>query len=588
MENEIKYTKTLADFLEEDKSQYPNTFNELLEYCVQKYADKPFVGKVSETPYTYKEFYARVLSISNLLLERGIKKGDRVAVLGENSPNWGISYFAILRAGASAVPILPDFPEADIRHILSDAETKVLFTTYKQWEKICGPDLDRLCSRIHLKHIIMLDDFDEGAHQMKMESLTDIFNKALDFIKKIPGTFGLVSHKISEDDIASIIYTSGTSGHAKAVMLTHKNLISNAISLSKLAKITSGDVYLSILPLPHCYEFTIGFLLMLISGARTVYLGKPPTPSLLEKACAAEKPHLMSVVPLILEKIYKKKVLPVLKKNLAVKFITKIPVLKKKIYKKINKKLIDFFGGRLRLITIGGAAFNREAEKFFQAAGFPYLVGYGLTETSPLLTGGPEGDKTIKVSSAGKVTPGCEIKILDADEKTGIGEIVARGPNVMKGYYKNPQLTAEVLDDEGWFKTGDLGCFDKYDNLYIKGRSKNVIVMSQGENIFPEAIEEKLNSCFHVLESLVIENNNQLEAWVYLDYDLIDRETNGKTEHQRQEYIEQILTQTRDEVNEQLSVFSKISKIIEQQEPFVKTATHKIKRYLYTHTGERR
>jgi len=583
MKNEIKYTKTQADFLLEDKSRYPNTLNELLEDCVQKFADKPFVGKVSETPYTFKEFYARVLSISNLLVERGIKKGDRVAVLGENCPNWGISYFAVLRAGAAAVPILPDFPEADIRHILSDAETKALFTTYKQWEKICGPDLDRLCSRVHLKHIIMLDDFDDRIHQVKMESLTDIFNKALGFIKKIPETFGLVSHKVSEDDVASIIYTSGTSGHSKAVMLTHKNLVSNAIALSILAEVTSEDVCVSILPLSHSYEFTVGFLLMLICGCRIVYLGKPPTPNLLEKVCAEEKPTLMCAVPLILEKIYKKKVLPVLQKNLAVKFITKIPGLKKKIYKKINKKLIDFFGGRLRLLTVGGAAFNIEAEEFYQAAGFPYLVGYGLTETSPLLAGGPEGDKTIKVSSSGKVAPGCEIKILDADEKTGIGEIVARGPNVMKGYYKNPQLTAEVLDDEGWFKTGDLGCFDKYGNLYIKGRSKNVIVLSQGENIFPEAIEEKLNSCFHVLESLVIENNNQLEAWVYLDYDLIDQETTGKTEQQRQEYIRQILTRTRDEVNAQLSVFSKISKIIEQQEPFVKTVTHKIKRYLYTH-----
>jgi long-chain acyl-CoA synthetase len=586
MENEIKYTKALADFLEEDKSQYPDTLNELLEYCVQKFADQPFVCKVSETAYTYKEFYARVLSISSLLVERGIKKGDRAAILGENSPNWGISYFAIMRAGASAVPILPDFPEADIRHILSDAETKVLFTTYKQWEKICGPDLDRLRSRINLKHIIMLDDFDDKVHQIKMESLTDIFNKALDFIKKIPGTFGLVSHRVSEDDIASIIYTSGTSGHSKAVMLTHKNLISNAISLSTLAEVTSQDVCVSILPLSHSYEFTVGFLLMLICGCRIVYLGKPPTPGLLEKACAAEKPTLICAVPLILEKIYKKKVLPVLEKNLAVKFITKIPGLKKKIYKKINKKLINFFGGRLRLLTVGGAAFNNEAEKFYRTAGFPYLVGYGLTETSPLLAGGPEGDKTIKVSSTGKVAPGCEIKILGADEKTGIGEIIARGPNVMKGYYKNPELTAEVLDDEGWFKTGDLGCFDKYNNLYIKGRSRNMIVMSQGENIFPETIEEKLNSYFHVLESLVIENNNQLEAWVYLDYDLIDLETKGKTERQRQEYIEQILTETRNEVNEQLSVFSKISKIIEQQEPFVKTVTHKIKRYLYTHPGK--
>ncbi len=391
MENQIKYTKTPADFLAEDKSQYPNTFNELLEYCAQKFANQPFVGKVSERPYTFKDFYARVLSISTLLVERGIKKSDRVAILGENSPNWGISYFAIMRAGAAAVPILPDFPEADIRHILSDSETKALFITYKQWEKICGPDLDRLCSRIHLKHIIMLDDFDDRVHQIKMESLTDIFNKALDFIKKIPGTFGLGSHRVSEDDIASLIYTSGTSGHSKAVMLTHKNLISNAIALSKLAKVTGEDVCVSILPLSHSYEFTVGFLLMLISGCRVVYLGKPPTPSLLEKACAAEKPTLMCAVPLILEKIYKKKVLPVLEKNLAVKFITKIPLLKKKIYKKINKKLIHFFGGRLRLLAIGGAAFNVEAEKFFRLAGFPYLVGYGLTETSPYWPADPKG-----------------------------------------------------------------------------------------------------------------------------------------------------------------------------------------------------
>jgi long-chain acyl-CoA synthetase len=435
-----------------------------------------------------------------------------------------------------------------------------------------------------MKHIIMLDDFDQELHQQKMESLTDIFNKALDFIKKIPESIGLISRNVSEDDTASIIYTSGTSGHSKAVMLTHKNLISNAITLSLLAEVTSQDVCLSILPLSHSYEFTVGFLLMLISGSRIVYLGKPPTPSFIEKACAIEKPTIICAVPLILEKIFKKKVLPVLEKNLPIKLITKIPGLKKKIYSKIKKKLINFFGGCLKLLAVGGAALNLEAEKFYRSAGFPYLVGYGLTETSPLLAGGPEGDKTIKVSSTGKVAPGCEIIILDPDKKTGIGEIVARGPNVMKGYYKNPQLTAEVMDDEGWFKTGDLGCFDKYDNLYIKGRSKNVIVMSQGENIYPEVIEDKLNSQFHVLESLVIENNNQLEAWVYLDYDLIDQETRGKNELLREEYIEQILIHARDEVNEQLPSFSKISKIIEQQEPFVKTVTQKIKRYLYTHT----
>ena len=586
MENQIKFSKSPVDFLEQDKSKYPDTLNKLLEYCTGKYADHPFVSKAFTPPLRFKEFFARVVSISDLLMERGIKKGDRVAILGENSPHWGISYFAALRAGALAVPILPDFPDADIRHILLDAEVKILFTTYKQWEKISGSDLDRLRTRSILKHIIMLDDFDEDAHKTKMESLNEIFDRALDFLKKIPGTMGLVSHEVSEDDVASIIYTSGTSGHSKAVMLTHKNLLSNVAAASLSAKITPADTYLSILPLSHCYEFTLGFLLPLMMGTRVVYLGKPPTPNILEKACKAEKPTLMCSVPLILEKIYKKKVLPVLENNLAVKLIIKVPGFKKKIYKKMKQKLIDFFGGSLRLITVGGAPFNREAEEFFRAAGFPYLVGYGLTETAPLLAGGPEGDKSIKIASTGKVTPGCEIKILDADKETGIGEIYARGPNVMKGYYKNPELTAEVLDEEGWFKTGDLGYFDRYDNLCIKGRSKNMILMSNGENIYPEAIEEKVNACIHVLESLVTENNSQLEVWVYLDYDLVDQETKGKTERQRQEYIGQVLDRIRDEVNRQLSTFSKISKIFEQEEPFVKTATHKIKRYLYTHPGQ--
>jgi long-chain acyl-CoA synthetase len=577
MQNEIKYTKTLSDFLEEDKSRYPGTLSALLEDCAQKYGDRPALGKAFEPPLTYNDVWARVVQISQLLTERGVSRGDRVAVLGENSPNWGISYFATVRIGATAVPILPDFPEADICHILSDCEAKILFTTCRQLEKISSLEHTRV------KHIIMLDDFNPRDSEFKTESLADMLEKAVDFLKKIPKTFAKTSRDISEDDIASIIYTSGTSGHSKAVMLTHKNFIANAVAAATLAKLTPEDVVLSILPLSHSYEFTIGFLLALISGSRIIYLSKPPTPRVMEEACKAEKPTAMCSVPLILEKIYKKRVLPVLENNIAVKLLAKIPGIKTKIYRKINTKLIDFFGGRLRLMAIGGAAINREAEKFFRRAGFPYLVGYGLTETAPLVAGGPFGDKTIKISSTGKVTPGCEIKIVDADKKTGIGEVCARGPNIMKGYYKNPELTAEVLDEEGWFKTGDRGYFDKYDNLHIKGRSKNMILMSNGENIYPEAVEDKLNALFYVLESLVIENNNQLEAWVYLDYDLIDQDTKGKNEKERGLYIEKILAQIKDEVNEQLSAFSKLSRIFEQQEPFVKTATHKIKRYLYAH-----
>lgn len=576
MEDIKNSIKSLDQILKENNREYPGTLNEFLERSVEKFEDRPALSKAFETPITYKEFFEKVLKVADLLIEIGINKGDRVAILGENSPNWGISYFAIVRTGAIAVPMLPDFPEADIRHILLDSEAKLLFTTQKQIEKVGYLD------RLKLKHIITLDNFETDEHSLKIEPISNVIDKAIDFIKRIPETIGLKSREVSEHDIASIIYTSGTSGHSKAVMLTHKNLVSNALACSLLMEFNSEDTFLSILPLSHTYEFTVGFLLALVNGARIVYNDKPPTPRILEEICKKEKPNVICSVPLILEKIYKKKVLTVLEKNKLVKLITKIPGLKKKIYKKIRNKLMEFFGGELEVMAIGGASFNRKAEKFFKDSGFPYLIGYGLTETAPLIAGGPWGDKTVKLGSTGKVTPGCEMKIEDPDKKSGIGEICVRGPNIMKGYFKNPELTKEVMDEHGWLRTGDLGRFDKFKNLHITGRSKNMILMSNGENIYPESIEEKINSSIYVAESLVIENNGIIEAWLYLDYDLIDEETKGKTEKQKLGFIEEVLQGIKNDVNAQLSTYSKISRIIEQKEPFVRTATHKIKRYLYT------
>jgi len=565
----------------ENKDKYPQNLNELLEQSVEKFSDRPALSFPGETPMTYEELFQKVLSVADLLQKKGVIKGDRVAILGDNSPSWAISYFAILRTGAFAVPILPNFPEADIRHILSDSEVKILFTTQKQLEKV--GDL----GNSKLKHIITLDDFQTDNQALEVEPISHIIGLAIEFIRKIPQTIGLSSKEITSEDIASIIYTSGTSGHSKAVMLTHGNFVSNVTTMATLIDVSSNWTFLSIITMAHSLEFTAGFLLPLLSGARIVYLGKTPTPSIIEKTSQIEKPQAICAVPMILEKIYKKKVLPVLEKNNLIRIITKVPGIKKKIHKKINHKLIKFFGGELEVMAIGGAPFNIDAETFFREAGFPYLVGYGLTETSPVLAGGPFGDKTIKISSTGKPIPEVEIKIRDEDPETHIGEIYARGPNIMKGYYKNPELTREVLDDEGWFKTGDLGRFDKLNNLYITGRSKNMILMSNGENIYPEAIEEILNTNIYVVESLVIENNNLLEAWIYPDYDLIDKETRGKTEKQRFDFIEQMLGQLKQDTNTQLSSFSKLIKIIEQKEPFDKTATLKIKRYLYSHTDQK-
>lgn len=574
LKKNLKYC--INQVMEKDNKN-PQTLNDFLDVSVQRFADRPVLSFANQPPITYREFMEKVIAVAGLLEKEGVQKGDRVAILGDNSPNWGISFFAILRAGAIAVPILPNFPESDIRHILVDSEARVLFTTQKQLEKV--GDL----GEGKLKHIITLDDFLTDDQALTVEPISDLVDRAIEFIKKIPRTIGLQSSKTGADELASIIYTSGTSGHSKAVMLTHQNLISNALTMSTLIKIEPGWAFLSIITMAHSLEFTAGFLLPIWCGARIAYLGKAPTPTLIEKACQTEKPQAICAVPMILEKIFKRKVLTALEKNLLIKVITRLPGIKGKIYKKINKKLIEFFGGKLAVMALGGASFNLEAERFFHKAGFPYLVGYGLTETSPVLAGGPFGDKTIKISSTGKPIPGVEIRIQNADPNTGIGEIVARGPNVMKGYYKNPELTREVLDDRGWFKTGDLGRLDKINNLYITGRSKNMILMSNGENIYPEAIEEKINSRFFIIESLVIENNGRLEAWVYPDYDLIDQETRGKTEKQRGQFIVDMLGQLKAEINTQLPSFSRLSRVIEQKEPFEKTATLKIKRYLYSH-----
>lgn len=563
--------------MKKDPSTFANrTLIDMLEQSVREHGFRPAVSMALETPLTYRQFYESILGIAVLLKEQGIGRGDKVAILGENSPHWGIAYFAGLHAGAIMVPILPDFPEADVHHILHDSEAKLIFTTQRQLDKIRGLQAHRL------QGVIMLDDLQPETDILNIKPITQFIDRAIEFFRRLPSSIGLKPHPLSADELASIIYTSGTSGHSKAVMLTHSNFLSNVLAADSLVDFRSDDTFLSILPLPHTYEFTLGFLLPLFNGARVVYIGKTPNPSLMEKICAAEKPTIIAAVPLIMEKIFKKKVLAALEENRFIKVVSRLPGIKRAIYRKINKKLLAFFGGRLRLMAIGGAALNYEAERFLQAAGFPYLIGYGLTETAPLLAGGPLLDPTLAIGSTGKPIPGVEIKIVDADPHSGIGEIYARGANVMAGYYRNPEATAAVLDDQGWLKTGDLGVFDPRGNLHIKGRSKNMILKADGENIYPEAVEDMINSERHVLESLLLERKGQLEAWVYLDYDLIDAETRGQKESQRLEHIERLLGQLKETLNLQLPAFSKIARFVERKEPFEKTATHKIKRYLYT------
>ena len=558
-----------------DSAEVGMTLNYIIDSSRAKFGAEPAIGMAMEEPLNYEVFHRRIISLAARMKKDGVNKGDHVAILAENSHNWGTVYLAIVRIGAIAVPILPDLPEADVHHILKEMKTKFLFTTQKQTEKVYE------LKQKTLNKIITLDDYIGISGIIEITKYSEYLQEAEEDLFKAELEGEIRFPAVEEDDIASILYTSGTSGYSKAVMLSHKNLTSNAYAASGLAEVGVGDVFLSILPMSHTYEFTCGFILPLLMGCRIAYAGKTPTPAILQKLCQHEKPTVIFGVPLVLEKIFKKRVVPKIEGSAMLKLVCKIGLGRKIIYKKIGAKLLDFFGGRLKFMGVGGAALNPEVEKFLVEAEFPYLIGYGLTESAPLLAGGPLGDATITPGSTGKPIPGVQIKIVDPDPQTGVGEIYGCGPNIMKGYFNDEDATQEALTKDGWLVTGDQGILDKAGNLHIRGRSKNVIVMSSGENVYPETIEHKINAYSWVIESLVLENNGRLDAWIYPDYELIDEQTADQSRIQRHEFIEKCIEEMRKELNDQLPKHARITKIFERREPFIKTATHKIKRYLY-------
>ncbi len=551
------------------------TINDLIDISCRKYRQLPAIGMALEEALTYKEFHERILSIAAYLRHLGVKQGDRVALLGENSHHWGTVYLAVVRLGACAVPIFPDLPEGDVHHILGQMGCNIIFVTQRQIEKIY--DLKQ-----QLQHVITFDDYHDNTGLITTQTFSDFLAEALAEFGEQARDETLEFPGVKTDDLATILYTSGTSGFSKAVMLSHGNLCANAYSAAGVIQIAPGWVFLSVLPISHIYEFTVGLLLPLLKGCRVVYAGKPPTPAILQKICEKEQPHAMLIVPLIIEKIFKKRVAPALEKSKMLSFLCKFSMSRKMVYRKIGARLYTFFGNRLQVMGIGGAALNPDVETFVRDAEFPFIVGYGLTETSPLLAGGPHGDQTIAHGSAGKPVPHVEIRIADPHPETGVGEILARGRNIMQGYYNDPDATEATFTGDGWLRTGDLGLIDGKGNLHIKGRSKSVIVLSNGENVYPEAIEHKIDAFPFVLESLVIESCGKLEAWVYPDYEFIDSRTMGQNQTQRQQFITELLEEMRTSINTQLSNSSRLSRILERREPFIKTATHKIKRYLYS------
>lgn len=550
------------------------TLNILLKQSVAAFGSKTALAEIDGQAISYTELGKRVEAISHLLHEHGVTAGDRVAILSENSPQWGIVYFAVTTMGAVVVPILPDFHSTEVQHILRHSAAKVIFVS----EKLYGKVEDSAISTLHT--IFLIDNFSFVPMKTKKDKLKELMEEGgreLAKLKEAALKFtGLQPDEVAENDLASIIYTSGTTGSSKGVMLTHKNIVFDAIATTDIVDVGPKDRMLSMLPLSHAYECTLGLVSPVLGGGSVYYLDKPPTPRVLLPALQKVKPTILLTVPLVMEKIYKARILPQFKKNAAIRGVYKIPLMRKKLNQIAGKKLLASFGGCLRSYCIGGAALSPDVEAFLREAKFPYAIGYGLTETSPLISG--TGPEATVFRAAGKALPGVEFKIDNPNLQTGEGEICVRGAMVMKGYYKDEARTAEMLKD-GWFRTGDLGLMNKSGYLFIKGRLKNMILGPNGENIYPEEIEAIINEDEQVLESLVFQRDDKLMARVHLNYEALDAQFTA--EKLNEEVIQGLLEELRGRVNQQVSAFSRLRKIIQQPEPFEKTPTMKIKRYLY-------
>lgn len=541
-----------------------HTLPEVLRHCEEAHSHRVAFSFAGEESDTFGQFVEKVHDLSAKLSAAGLQKGDAVAILSENMPNWGVAYFAIASLGGVVVPILPDFHESAIHNILEHSESKALFVSEKLFPKVEAVAAG-ICT------VFTTDTLTPSPPA----ATPGLFREA-DAENEQPREVD-----IAEDDLAAIIYTSGTTGHSKGVMLTHRNIVFNALRAQGIVNIGSNERMLSILPLAHTYECTLGLVLPVLMGINVSYLSGPPTPTSLVAAMAEIKPTIMLSVPLIIEKIYKRRILPELTGSTAKRMAYSKPTGRKLMHKIAGRKLLKTFGGNLKCFCIGGAPLSPEVERFLREAGFPYAIGYGMTETAPLLAG-VEPCKT-KYRSTGSVLPGVELKIHDPDPESGEGEIWARGPNIMKGYYKLPEQTTEVLDSEGWLKTGDLGVMDDDGYLYIKGRLKNVIIGPSGENIYPEEIEAVMNEFDGVLESLVYEQGNRLVAKVHLDQERLEEclKSVKTIESAMRSKMKVFLENLRTGVNRNLAQYCHVHTVIEQQEPFEKTPTQKIKRFLY-------
>ena len=546
-----------------------NRFLGLIENSIKEHWDLPAFSDYNGHTFHYKDVARRIEKFHIILEHAGIKKGDKVALVGRNSSNWAICFFGILAYGAVAVPILHEFKPDNIHHIVNHSEAKAVLAASSNWENMN----ERMMPDVKL--FMMLDNFSIIHSKSKeVRVVRDRINEY--FGKKYPRSFtsnDVRYHVEKPEELAVLNYTSGTTSFSKGVMIPYRSLWSNTqFAYDNLPFNHPGDNIVCMLPMAHMYGLAFEVLNSVNKGCHVHFLTRTPSPKIIAEAFTTIKPALILAVPLIIEKIIKHRVLPQLEK-FHIKLFLKIPYLNRRLRLSIRDKIVNAFGGRFKLIAIGGAALNFEVEKFLSSVQFPYTVGYGMTECGPAIS--YDDWHTFKAGSCGKAVDRMEIAINSSDPENIVGEILVRGANVMDGYYKNHEATSSAIDEDGWLHTGDLGIIDSEGYLFIKGRSKNMILGPSGQNIYPEEIEDRLNALPYVSESLVIEKDGKLIALVYPDYEVVKKEKISP------EQLKTKMDENRKLLNHMLPMYSQVARLKIQETEFEKTPKRSIKRYLY-------
>lgn len=546
-----------------------NRFLGLIETSIKNHWDLPAFSDYEGHTYHYKDVARRIEKFHIILEHAGIKKGDKVALVGRNSSNWAICFFGILAYGAVAVPILHDFKPDNIHHIVNHSESKAVLAANSNWENMNDAKMP------DVKLFMMLDNFSVIKSKNK-ETFTVRERINEYFGKKYPRSFTSADvkyHVEKPEELAVLNYTSGTTSFSKGVMIPYRSLWSNTqYAYDNIPFIHAGDNFVCMLPMAHMYGLAFEILNGINKGCHIHFLTRTPSPRIIAESFMNIKPTLILAVPLIIEKIIKSKVFPELEKPLT-RFLLKVPFIEKKLLEIVAAKLTASFGGNFKQIVIGGAGLNKDVENFLRSINFPYTVGYGMTECGPLIA--YEQWDTYKAGSCGRVVDRMEAKIDSEDPVNTVGEILVRGTNVMLGYYKNPEATKSCFTKDGWLRTGDLGTIDEDGFIFIKGRSKTMILGPSGQNIYPEEIEQQLNNMAYVAESLIVSQNGKLVALIYPDWEQVDKQG---IDHNK---IEILIQENIKDLNELLPGYSKISGIKMYQEEFEKTPKRSIKRYLY-------